>query len=190
MCSSDLVYLGVAAQFWRIGDHRIRWQFIATFFAAWILLGNVVATVFSSAGPCYFGRVTGLTDPFSDLMAYLDSVGAISRFPQEYLWSGYRTGKVLLGSGISAMPSLHIGMTVLLALAGWRTSRILGASLAAFAVAIMVGSVQLGWHYAVDGYAGAAGTLAIWAAVGWLLRLSEARRAAARRTSAVAERDG
>jgi hypothetical protein len=178
-----VVYLGVAAQFWRIGDRQLRWQFITTFFAAWILLGTVVATIFSSAGPCYFGRITGIADPFAGLMAYLDSVGAISRVPQEYLWSGYRSGKVMLGSGISAMPSLHIGMTVLLALAGWRMHPALGALLAGFAFVVMIGSVHLGWHYAVDGYVGAAGTVAIWMTVGWLMRRLEVRR----RSLAVAE---
>ncbi len=32
----------------------------------------------------------------------------------------------------------------------------------------MVGSVHLGWHYALDGYVGAAGAYAVWRAVGAL----------------------
>jgi hypothetical protein len=46
----------------------------------------------------------------------------------------------------------------------------------------MIGSVHLGWHYALDGYVGAACALVIWFAVGWLLdrpavaRLLEAGR--------------
>jgi hypothetical protein len=29
--------------------------------------------------------------------------------------------------------------------------------------------VHLGWHYAIDGYAGIAGTYAIWRIAGWVL---------------------
>ena len=61
-------------------------------------------------------------------------------------------------------------MLVLFALLGWRTSRWLGWLFTAYACVILIGSVHLGWHYAVDGYLSIAGALAIWAAVGVLLR--------------------
>jgi hypothetical protein len=35
---------------------------------------------------------------------------------------------------------------------------------------ILAGSVQLGWHYALDGYFSIAATAGIWKAVGWALR--------------------
>src|SRR3546814_14370489 len=38
-----------------------------------------------------------------------------------------------------------------------------------FAALIYVGSIHLGWHYAVDGLAAAAATLAIWHGVDWYL---------------------
>jgi hypothetical protein len=37
-----------------------------------------------------------------------------------------------------------------------------------FAVLILLGSVHLGWHYAVDGYAGALGAALLWHLVGRL----------------------
>ncbi len=40
-----------------------------------------------------------------------------------------------------------------------------------FALCILVGSVHLGWHYAVDGYIGAAIAAAIWFGVGAVQRL-------------------
>jgi uncharacterized membrane protein len=59
---------------------------------------------------------------------------------------------------------------VLFALVGWRTSRLLGWLFTAYACVILIGSVHLGWHYAVDGYFSIAGALLIWAGVRLLLR--------------------
>ena len=152
---------------------RLRMQFFLTFVLAWILLGTVAATLLSSAGPCYYGRVTGLEDPFAPLMAYLGTVnesyplGALSA--QEYLWKIYRQSGFAMGSGISAMPSMHMAMIFLCALVGWRHARVLGIGLAVFALLIMVGSVHLGWHYAIDHYVAIAGVWLIWRGVGWLL---------------------
>ena len=48
------------------------------FFLMWILIGGILAVVFSSAGPCYYGRLGLSPDPFADLMAYLR--GACARY--------------------------------------------------------------------------------------------------------------
>ena len=42
-------------------------------------------------------------------------------------------------------------------------------ALSAFAVLILLGSIHLGWHYALDGYVGAAGAALVWHLVGRLL---------------------
>jgi hypothetical protein len=154
-------------------DNRLRLRFFLTLILGWILLGNVAATLFASAGPCYFGRITGLPDPYVPLMAYLREIDAVHTIwaleAQEMLWQNYSLRDVTLGSGISAMPSMHVAIATLFALVCWRTKRWLGALMTIYAVIIMVGSVHLGWHYAVDGYLGAAGMLAIWWVVGRLV---------------------
>ncbi len=158
-------------------DRRLRLQFLVSFVLVWAILGSLAATLLSSAGPVYFGRVTGLEDSFAPLMAYLRGAGAI--YPiwalevQEMLWADYRLAGAGPGSGISAMPSLHVASAVLFALLGWRSSRALGLALTAFAAMILIGSVHLGWHYAIDGYAAIPAAWLIWAAVG---RVLNARR--------------
>jgi membrane-associated phospholipid phosphatase len=88
------------------------------------------------------------------------------------LWNGY-SGATSGSIGISAFPSLHVATAVLFALYASRRSRIAGALLWAFAAVIMIGSVVLAWHYAVDGYAGAFISLATWKLTGlWLERFS------------------
>ena len=58
---------------------------------------------------------------------------------------------------------------MLFALLGWRVNRLLGVGLTLFAVVIMIGSVHLAWHYALDGYVAAVLTYVLWRAAGWLV---------------------
>ncbi len=152
----------------------LRMQFLISFVLYWIVIGTGLAMLFSSVGPCYYGRVTGLADPYVPLMQYLQA--AAEHFPvwalptQELLWQAYQSKEASLGAGISAMPSMHVAIAVLLAVFGWRVNRRLGIALTVFAVLIQLGSVHLAWHYAIDGYASAIAGLAIWFAVGWALR--------------------
>jgi PAP2 superfamily protein len=147
-------------------DQRLREQFLLTFVLAWITLGTVLATVLSSAGPCYYGYVVGSPDPYRPLLDYLKSVDRVTPLTavmsHRVLWFGYLSQESISFGGISAMPSIHIAMPVLIALTGWRNSRWLGALLTAFALLIFLGSIHLAWHYAVDGYVSAIGLGLIW----------------------------
>ena len=163
-------------QAWSRRDPALRRQFLVSYLLMWVILGTVMATLLASAGPCYYGRVTGLEDPFAPLMAYLYEVRDLHGYQvwslkvQETLWEVYQTGGTNLGAGISAMPSLHVATSVLMALLGWRTHRLMGIAYTVFAAIIMIGSVHLGWHYAIDGYLSIAATIALWWAVGRCLR--------------------
>jgi hypothetical protein len=156
---------------------RLRLQFFLSFLLVWILLGNVGATLLSSAGPCFYDRIVGGENPYQPLMAYLQAVHLqhplLARQLQDMLWQGFGSPEVSIVRGISAMPSIHVSIAFLMALLGWRVSRTLGAVLTLFLAIIMMGSVHLGWHYAIDGYAGIIGTYVIWRAVGWMLARRE-----------------
>lgn len=155
-----------------------RTQFLLSFVLVWIILGTVLAIALSSAGPVYYGRVTGLSDPFSPFMdvlraadtALLENDGWWARIwalsLQDWLWQQYESGTLSPGTGISAMPSLHVGIATLNALAAWRTHRIFGWIMIGYAAAIQIGAVYLGWHYAIDGYLSIVLTILIWKIVG------------------------
>jgi hypothetical protein len=64
-------------------------------------------------------------------------------------------------------------MAVLIACAGAKLDRRLGTALAAFAAVIVVGSVHLGWHYAVGSYYAVVSSLALWWAAGRIVRMAE-----------------
>jgi hypothetical protein len=157
-------------QIFSLRDQRLRRQFFWALLITWILLGNIAGTYLASAGPCFYGRITGMPDPYEPLMAYLRETDLSHPIwalrAQELLWHHYVTRQVEVAAGISAMPSLHVAISTLLALLCWRTNKLLGLAMTLYAITIMIGSVHLGWHYAVDGYFGAIGSMVIWWAVG------------------------
>ncbi|MGH6884169.1 MAG: phosphatase PAP2 family protein, partial [Hypericibacter sp.] len=161
-------------QFFTLRRPQCRMQFLLSMTLSWILIGGVLAAVFSSAGPCYFARVVPGPDPYAPLMNYLYQANDIfelwSLNTQELLWEGYSLHRLDLGTGISAMPSMHVAVATLLMLLGWRTSRAMGIAFTVFLGPIMVGSVHLGWHYALDGYVSVICALLLWAATGWFVR--------------------
>jgi hypothetical protein len=154
---------------------QLRLQFLLAFAFTWFIGGNVLAVVFSSAGPCFYGRLGIGPDLYAGQMDYLRATAASwpvwSVRVQDMLWQSYATGGGLV-NGISAMPSIHVTSSVVMMFLGWRTGRAAGIALTLFAAAILIGSVHLGWHYAVDGYAGI-----LLATIFWLLAGVIARRA-------------
>lgn len=164
------------------GRPQLRMQFLLSFILSWIVLGNLLAIAASSAGPCYYGRIVPGADPYAPLMAYLHA--ANQHFPvwalnvQDMLWANYRDSFGSSALGIAAMPSMHVGSSVLIALLAWRLHRAAGIAASVFALLVMIGSVHLGWHYAVDGYVAAAGACLIWYLAGLATAPLAARAAA------------
>lgn len=64
------------------------------------------------------------------------------------------------------MPSMHVAQAFLFFLAMRKISRRAGLYFGVFVVIVMIASVHLGYHYAVDGYVSIAVTLLIWAVAG------------------------
>lgn len=148
---------------------RLRLQYLTSFMLTWIIVGTIAATLFSSAGPCYYHLIVPGDTSYAPLLTYLDSVHQHSflwaRFNQEGMWRAFIHSAPF--GGITAMPSLHIAGVTLFALAACTLHRWLGTLFVIYGVVILCGSVHLGWHYAVDGYVSIVLTLAIWRLVGW-----------------------
>ena len=94
-----------------------------------------------------------------------------SQMAQDALWSSLLRHGVGFGSGISAMPSVHVGTALLAVLFARHHSRLAMAGAGAFLICIAIGSVVLGWHYAVDAYAAMLLTIPIW----WVCGVAAAR---------------
>ncbi|MFC2968316.1 phosphatase PAP2 family protein [Acidimangrovimonas pyrenivorans] len=172
-------------------DRAARATVLVAFVLTWALGGNLLATVFSSAGPVYYGRL-GFGHEYDALTATLAAFNKVSPVwsleVQQMLWDGYLgRGPV---AGISAFPSMHVASTTLIALYAMRRGRLAGWLAAGFLLMIALAAVILAWHYAVDVYAGATLALVFWALAAKLTGDTApwgVRRAARRAARAVAQ---
>jgi hypothetical protein len=147
----------------------IRLQFFLTYILSWILIGNVLAVMGMSAGPAFFGNVTGDPVRFQPLLDYLaaNSGSEYSAYDlQNGLWRAYENGQMSLGSGVSAFPSMHVAMAVLWVTVACYAGPVFVAAAVAFLLFVLTASVALGWHYAIDGYASIVLMPLVWFAVG------------------------
>jgi hypothetical protein len=138
-----------------------RLRYCLSLMMTWFVGGNLIALLFSSAGPCFYEHVG--TDParYTDMMTHLRTLpGMRSPGMQDMLWQTFQQDGIGIG-GISALPSMHCATAFLYFLMFGRTS-ILRAVTFGYFLVILFGSVILGWHYLIDGLMGAAVAFTCW----------------------------
>lgn len=160
-------------------DPARRAQMQIAWVLAWILIGTLAAWIFGSAGPVYYNNLVGPDPGFRALDAHLQALEQQARQAgealsnvefQASLLNAQASGRYAPAGGISAMPSMHVTMATLIAVAGATVSRPLGHVLAAYGVIIWLGSIHFGWHYAVDGPVAVVLMLATWRLSGAIAR--------------------
>lgn len=164
------------------GNGVLRHRFLLSFALTWIVIGCLFAVGLASVGPVFYDRLTGAPSEFTALTARLEAVNEVSPLRalevRDMLWAAYTGASDSIVSGISAMPSMHNAICVLMLLAARHINKWLAAAAALYGFAIFIGSVHLGWHYAIDAYLAAFLTIAIWKAAG-RIAAAEAQRAQA-----------
>lgn len=124
------------------------------YFVLWSLVGPAIHTLVPAAGPIFYERMG-----YGPRFAALDG-GPETRAVADYLWTIYSTGSFGAGSGISAMPSMHVTISSWTVIAfNFFAPRWRGVAIFAWAVIFLM-SIALGWHYACDGIVGAIAALA------------------------------
>ncbi len=153
-------------------ERYYRMQFLLTFMVSWIILGTIMAYYFSSAGPCFYNTYVSATDnPYLPLMVYLYHAAPPWVIElQNTLLTYLQSNTLIFGGGVSAMPSMHLSMAALCFLICSKHNRWLGLCTFLYMIAILIASVHLAWHYAIDGYVAIIGTILIWYCVGLVLR--------------------
>ena len=123
---------------------------LLTYFFLWSVVGPLIHSLVPAAGPIFYERM-GYGTRFSGLGG-----GPEMRGVSDYLWNIYTSKSFGAGSGISAMPSLHVTISSWIVIVFYIFARRwLWVAVFAWAV-IFTLSVGLGWHYALDGIVGAA----------------------------------
>jgi hypothetical protein len=135
-------------------DHSV---ILTSYLAILIIGGTVGQYLLPSVGPIFYERI-GHGARFAELVATNDPTYGLFA---DYLWKHYQAGGANLGTGISAMPSMHVTLavwTVLAARALWRPLMIPAII---YALVIWAASIASGWHYALDGMVGAVIAVAV-----------------------------
>jgi hypothetical protein len=125
--------------------------------------GCLLQYAMPSAGPIFYSHL-GLGSQFSTMP--VEPWVATTR---DYLWANFISGSGKPGGGISAMPSMHVAVAMWIAFvvrAYFPRLQLLGWT---YFAAILIGSVHLGWHYALDGIVAAAIAAGAWGAAPLLL---------------------
>ena len=157
-------------------DEQRKKTYLILFAFVWIGLGNVIAYSGASVGPIYYDRLLG-GDRFADLLGAVQSSGLGDTkigMVQNGLWHVFSNHSQMVGSGISAFPSVHNGVAALIMFYLFERSKWLGVVGAIFCAAILFCSVYVGWHYAIDGYFSILAVAGAW----WGLRKWNARKPA------------
>ncbi|MGB6119519.1 MAG: phosphatase PAP2 family protein [Mesorhizobium sp.] len=154
---------------------RVRIRYFVTYFLTWIIGGNIIAGLFLSAGPAYYGYVTGDAARFAEQLQFL-ALGGEGRNSavayQAYLWDAFTSGNFGFASGISAFPSMHVAMITLNVLFIGEYSRRWAMAGWVYVAFVVASSVYLAWHYAIDGYASVILTFVIYHAVRAVMAMS------------------
>lgn len=137
--------MGVLA-FSRRNHHRILTLYLAVLIAG----GTIGQYVLPSAGPIFYERL-GFGTRFHELVATNDPTYAAFA---DYLWTNYISGGANLGTGISAMPSMHVAMAIWAVIAARAIWKPLAIPAAIYALLVWLASIASGWHYATDGLVG------------------------------------
>lgn len=131
---------------------------LLSYFILWSIVGPVIHLLMPAAGPVFYEKL-GYGNEFAGIWVPADMVDMTN-----YLWTVYKSNQFFApGSGISAMPSLHIATTSWMVIAIYVHARRLIAPMGLCATLILLLSISLGWHYAVDGIVGAAAALGCYA---------------------------
>ena len=142
----------VIACFLTTRNWRKRNHFFAAYLSTW-LVAVLIGLLWPSHGPCY---VDASVFPAAEMR--------LCEYTQGWLGENYASletirawgnGNLVFGCGLMAMPSLHVTICVLYVIFMWNEKPIWRWGSIIYASLIFLGSLYSGWHYAIDGYAGA-----------------------------------
>jgi membrane-associated phospholipid phosphatase len=156
ICWHILVFAAISFAAYSDMRSEVKIRYLVSMVLVWMFAGSVFAGLFISAGPAFYGFVTGDELRFG---AQLDTLALYTESTavkfQEYLWLSYETANSGFGTGISAFPSVHVSVVAMNVFFAFEINRKIGFIALAYALFVGFSSVYLAWHYAIDGIFGA-----------------------------------
>ena len=183
-CALNVIYnlwffIMFAALFWFMflaKNEALRMRFFLAFILSWGINGSFLAMLFASSGPGFFHFLyPGQLNPYQGLMESLHAANQM--YPvwaldtQKILWGIYQSGELGVGGGISAMPSMHVSIACLIFLVAKEYGRYPAFFGGLFLIIILLGSVRLAWHYAIDGYFSLVTSWVIWSLCRYIVNI-------------------
>jgi len=142
---------------WKEGALRRR-QFVLALTLVWLGLGALLATAGASAGPLFLDRVLPDAGASNEMLDYLSAVDRrfqlLTLGGKQLLWTAHQGRSGNPFTGISAFPSIHVSVAALYVLVFLGENRLWAGIATVYTCVIVLGSVHLGWHYAIDVNAG------------------------------------
>jgi hypothetical protein len=129
---------------------RDRTTLFNSYLATLIIGGTIGQYLLPSAGPIFFERI-GLGTRFAELVA---TNNPTYNMLADYLWKYHEAGGAGLGTGISAMPSMHVANAVWTMFAARAIWKPLTVPALLYVLVIWAASIASGWHYMTDGLVG------------------------------------
>lgn len=142
--------LAVCASFTALFFMRRQTSLLAFFLTVGIL-GTFGQYLLPSGGPVFYERLG-----YGDRFAAMEIPGRTT-YLTSMLWQAYQGHAINFATGISAFPSIHVATSAWIAISFRRWWAY------AYLALIFFGSIILGWHYALDGIAGAIGAVLCYA---------------------------
>ncbi len=131
---------------------------LMSYFILWSLAGPLIHCLLPAGGPIFY-EAMGYGPRFADITPTPETAGVA-----QYLRATYSTGSFGAGSGISAMPSMHVTMAAWMVIASAVIARRALVPVASACGVVAMLSVALGWHYALDGIVGSIVALGVYRA--------------------------
>ncbi len=163
-----------------LGDphNRLRERYLFCFAAGWLGIGLFAATAMASAGPLFLEHFIPVADMSAGARASADAANAFmhdtaglhlfqSRF-KDMIDGFLASPRTVTLNTASAMPSMHVALAALMVFHARHVHKILSAVMRVYLAVILIGSVVLQWHYAIDGYVAIALMYVLWKASAYL----------------------
>ncbi|MCL6730177.1 phosphatase PAP2 family protein [Sphingomonas hankyongi] len=128
------------------------------YFATLIVCGTLGQYILPSAGPMFYERI-GFGTRFNELVQTNDPIYTMFA---DFLWDNYAAHTANIGTGISAMPSMHVGLAAWSAIALTTLWRPLIIPAVIYVFLIWCASIASGWHYSSDGVVSILASILIW----------------------------